>query len=106
MRLLWMPMSRRSSAIAPGWTERLPQLGELGEVRQHLNFLVCVTPRRGDAGDPRRELCGGGRFCAEGLRLGRLTFGDQVEGVYGLQMFSIRREQGRLAEVAPIVKHH
>ena len=24
--------------------------------------------------------------------------------MYGLQMFSIRREQGRLAEVAPIVK--
>ena len=41
---------------------------------------------------------------SEGLKLGRLTHGDQVEGVYGIQMFSIRREQGRLAEVAPIVK--
>ena len=40
----------------------------------------------------------------EGLKLGRLTLGDQVEGVYGIQMFSIRREQGRLAEVAPVVK--
>jgi tetratricopeptide (TPR) repeat protein len=43
-------------------------------------------------------------FATEGLKLGRLTLGDQVEGVYGIQMFSIRREQGRLAEVAPVVK--
>src|SRR5262249_15197739 len=27
-----------------------------------------------------------------------------VTGVYGMQMFTIRREQGRLAEVAPLVK--
>lgn len=30
---------------------------------------------------------------------------DNNEGVMGLQMFTIRREQGRLAEIAPIVKH-
>ena len=30
---------------------------------------------------------------------------DNIEGVMGLQMFTIRREQGRLAEIAPIVKH-
>ena len=30
---------------------------------------------------------------------------DNNEGVMGLQMFSIRREQGRLAEIAPVVQH-
>lgn len=30
---------------------------------------------------------------------------DNNEGVMGIQMFTIRREQGRLAEIAPIVKH-
>jgi len=30
---------------------------------------------------------------------------DNIEGVMGIQMFTIRREQGRLAEIAPIVKH-
>jgi class 3 adenylate cyclase/tetratricopeptide (TPR) repeat protein/ABC-type transport system involved in cytochrome c biogenesis ATPase subunit len=29
---------------------------------------------------------------------------EVVTGVYGMQMFTIRREQGRLAEVAPLVK--
>jgi tetratricopeptide (TPR) repeat protein len=30
---------------------------------------------------------------------------DNNEGVMGIQMFTIRREQGRLAEIAPLVKH-
>jgi tetratricopeptide (TPR) repeat protein len=30
---------------------------------------------------------------------------DNNEGVMGVQMFTIRREQGRLAEIAPIVRH-
>jgi DNA-binding CsgD family transcriptional regulator len=33
----------------------------------------------------------------------RLT-GRDVSGVYGIQMFSIRREQGRLAELAPVTR--
>lgn len=30
---------------------------------------------------------------------------DNVDGVYGLQMFTVRREQGRLAEIAPLLRH-
>jgi tetratricopeptide (TPR) repeat protein len=30
---------------------------------------------------------------------------DNVEGAMGVQMFTIRREQGRLREIAPLVKH-
>jgi hypothetical protein len=36
--------------------------------------------------------------------MGRRTHGESVEGVYGMQMFTIRREQGRLAEIAPVIK--
>lgn len=32
------------------------------------------------------------------------TAAGSVAGIYGVQMFTIRREQGRLAEVAPLVK--
>ena len=82
----------------------LTALTELGEVRQRLNILC--TSRHGAAMlailDGNFAAAEG--FAREGLRLGRLTLGDQVEGVYGIQMFSIRREQGRLAEVAPVVK--
>ena len=35
---------------------------------------------------------------------GRLLTGRDASGVYGIQMFSVRREQGRLAELAPVVR--
>ena len=34
----------------------------------------------------------------------RLLTGRDASGVYGIQMFSIRREQGRLAELAPVIR--
>jgi ATP/maltotriose-dependent transcriptional regulator MalT len=34
----------------------------------------------------------------------RLLTGRDASGTYGIQMFSIRREQGRLAEVAPVLR--
>lgn len=40
----------------------------------------------------------------EAFEMGRQNVGEHIEGVYGMQMFTIRREQGRLAEVAPIIK--
>ena len=38
------------------------------------------------------------------LELGRDFIGEVATGVYGVQMFTIRREQGRLAEVAPVLR--
>jgi DNA-binding CsgD family transcriptional regulator/tetratricopeptide (TPR) repeat protein len=35
---------------------------------------------------------------------GRLLTGREPTGTYGIQMFSIRREQGRLAELAPVIR--
>jgi DNA-binding CsgD family transcriptional regulator/tetratricopeptide (TPR) repeat protein len=35
---------------------------------------------------------------------GRLLVGRDASAVYGIQMFGVRREQGRLAELAPIVR--
>ena len=45
------------------------------------------------------------RLAREALALGDRMPGLDAEGVYGLQMFSVRREQGRLAELAPVVAH-
>jgi tetratricopeptide (TPR) repeat protein len=54
--------------------------------------------------------CMAGRFAdAEQLALETLTLGQRLqlesaEGTFGMQMFTLRREQGRLHEVAPIVE--
>ncbi len=54
-------------------------------------------------------LCDGDLADAEAMALrshewSRLLTGRDASGVYGIQMFSIRREQGRLAEVAPVIR--
>ena len=41
----------------------------------------------------------------DALQCGQRLGVNNVEGVLGVQMFTIRREQGRLHEVAPLVKH-
>jgi DNA-binding CsgD family transcriptional regulator len=37
-------------------------------------------------------------------RAGRLLTGRDASGTFGIQMFSLRREQGRLAELAPVIR--
>jgi DNA-binding CsgD family transcriptional regulator len=54
-------------------------------------------------------LCDGDLAAAEAAATrsqewGRLLTGRDASGTYGIQMFSIRREQGRLAELAPVVR--
>ena len=54
-------------------------------------------------------LCDGHLEAAESAAIrsrdwGRLLTGRDASGTYGIQMFGIRREQGRLAELAPVVR--
>jgi class 3 adenylate cyclase/tetratricopeptide (TPR) repeat protein/ABC-type transport system involved in cytochrome c biogenesis ATPase subunit len=87
-----------------GLSQSLAALTELGEVRQRLSLQWISRHGAAMLGILDGNFAAAETSASEGLKLGRLTHGDQVEGVYGIQMFSIRREQGRLAEVAPIVK--
>jgi tetratricopeptide (TPR) repeat protein len=45
------------------------------------------------------------RLATEAHAIGQQLGVNNVEGVLGVQMFTIRREQGRLREIAPLVKH-
>ncbi len=45
------------------------------------------------------------RLTREAFEFGSRMPGLDAEGIYGLQMFSVRREQGRLAELAPAVAY-
>ena len=44
------------------------------------------------------------RLAHQGLAVGQRLQGEDPSGVFGLQMFTLRREQGRLREVEPVVK--
>ncbi len=64
-------------------------------VQLHARAMIAILD-----GDFRRaEDC-----ASEAVKIGRQTHGKHVEGVYGVQMFTIRREQNRLQEVAPVIK--
>jgi DNA-binding CsgD family transcriptional regulator len=68
-------------------------------------FLLHVAEHCGSA----IALCEGRLADAEAMarrshEWSRLLTGRDASGVYGIQMFGIRREQGRLAEIAPVIR--
>ncbi|WP_095204115.1 adenylate/guanylate cyclase domain-containing protein [Mesorhizobium carmichaelinearum] len=79
-------------------------LEELGTLRQRLNFLWMARQGRAMMAILDGRFAAADALAVEALGLGRQTHGAEVEGVYGMQMFAIRREQGRLMEVAPVMK--
>ncbi|TIL65544.1 ATP-binding protein [Mesorhizobium sp.] len=80
-------------------------LEELGTLRQRLNILWLARHAQAMMAILDGRFTTAEALAGEAMSLGRQTHGADVEGVYGMQMFTIRREQSRLSEVAPIMKH-
>ena len=83
---------------------------EVGELLQNAEataqpFMLHVAEHYGSA-----IALADGRFqeaearARRSMEWGRLLTGREASGVYGIQMFSLRREQGRLAELAPVIR--
>lgn len=81
------------------------ELEELGTVRQRLNVLWLARHARAMMAILEGRFTTAEALAGEAQSLGRQTHGADVEGVYGMQMFTIRREQSRLSEVVPVMKH-
>ncbi|HYI19777.1 MAG TPA: LuxR C-terminal-related transcriptional regulator, partial [Solirubrobacteraceae bacterium] len=82
----------------------IPLLREVAE-RTAQPFMLHVAEHYASA----LALCDGRLDAAEAHaqrshEWSRILTGRDPSGVYGIQMFSIRREQGRLAELAPVVR--
>jgi len=75
-----------------------------GELRQPFYQYICVSSRAMLAlfhgRFPEAET-----LAREALEFGRRMPSLDAVGIYGVQMFSLRREQGRLKELAPLVAH-
>jgi DNA-binding CsgD family transcriptional regulator/tetratricopeptide (TPR) repeat protein len=50
------------------------------------------------------DLAGAEQAAARSREWSQLLTGRDASGVYGIQMFGVRREQGRLAELAPVIR--
>jgi DNA-binding CsgD family transcriptional regulator/tetratricopeptide (TPR) repeat protein len=94
------------------------ELGDIDSWRKRSRILECEAD---ELRDPFNQYIASssrtmhalfeGRFAeAEALAQRTLAMGDRMpgldaSGVYGVQMFTLRREQGRLGEVAALVQH-
>jgi DNA-binding NarL/FixJ family response regulator len=103
------------------WSWRLFDLMELGDVRLRAKEFEGYVRLADEVGQPFFQYVGvssramlalfHGRFdeserhAKAALELGKRMPSLDAAGVYGVQMFSLRREQGRLAELAPLVEH-
>ena len=95
----------------------LVSLGDLASARKELDVLRSAAERTrqpflhhtAETFGSALALCDGRLADAEamaqrGLEWGRLMRGPDPSGAYGLQLFNVRREQGRLAELAPTIR--
>ena len=89
----------------PAWREHLEHYERsAAELRQPFLRYIAVTSRATHA---LLE----GRFAeaetliGQALQIGRRMPGLDAPGVYGMQMFALRSEQGGLRELAPLVRH-
>ncbi len=103
-RLTQQAHNRRAPALLemgdlPGYEATLTHLCEMAERRQLLEMWVLDCHRALQA-ILRGDFVEAERLAEEALEVGHASFGELATGVYGVQMFTIRREQGRLAEVA------
>lgn len=81
----------------------LTRMHELGTTRQHMHLEVVMKH-----GYAMRSILDGDfamaeKFANDAFSMGQKTHGH-LEGVHGMQMFTIRREQGRLAQIAPVIR--
>jgi predicted ATPase/DNA-binding CsgD family transcriptional regulator len=91
------------SDLASARTELVSLVEAAEQTRQP--FMLYVAEQYGSA----FALCDGRLAEAEeraerAYELSRMMAGRDASGVYGIQMFGVRREQGRLAELAPVLR--
>src|SRR3546814_5396639 len=84
--------------------QALERLSVLGEARQRM--LIQWIARHGRAMQAILEgdLATAEQHAESALELGRRTLGDQVEGIYGIQMFTIRRSEEHTSELQSLMR--
>jgi DNA-binding CsgD family transcriptional regulator len=86
--------ARRETALLLEMTEQTAQPFML-HVAEHYGSAIALGDGRFDEAEARAH---------RSAEWSRLLTGRDASGVNGIQMFSIRREQGRLAELAPVIR--
>ncbi len=84
--------------------QSLRLLTEISQKDNHLQLYWVQIHARAMVAIMDGDFAKAEEYANEAVEIGRKTHGEHVEGVFGVQMFTIRREQNRLHEVAPVIK--
>ncbi len=68
-------------------------------------YDYCLTTKRAMRALLQGRFDEAERYAEQGMECSRHLDVDNAEGVFGMQMFSIRRQQGRLQGLAPVIRH-
>ncbi len=88
-------------AAARGEVAELRRMAEITQqpftlhVAEHYGAAIALSDGQLDAAEA---------MARRSEQVGRMLTGRDASGTYGIQMFSIRREQGRLAELASVIR--
>jgi tetratricopeptide (TPR) repeat protein len=70
-----------------------------------LHYLIAVTAQaRAMVAILQGDFAAAERFAGEAFEVGQRELGGMAHGIYGIHMFTVRREQGRLGEVVGLFK--
>jgi DNA-binding winged helix-turn-helix (wHTH) protein len=83
--------------------EHLRRSGELGEAIRQPFYITNHLVYRAMRAIMEGRYADGETLACEALKAGQRMRRDSAEGLFSMQMFAIRRDQGRLGELAPVL---
>jgi class 3 adenylate cyclase len=89
----------------PATDAEIDAYARLVEVQQQPLYLYISVGFRAARALMQGRFADSERLAQEALAMGQHLQTENVAGIFGLQMFTLRREQGRLKELEPIVRY-
>lgn len=102
---LWRLFDLMALGDLPGIEAQLEAHTRLAEQLRQPFYLYNDASFRAMTAIFRGQFGDGERLAQQAFTIGKSLRGQDTLGVFGVQIFTIRREQGRLQEVAPAVRH-
>ncbi|MGI9522866.1 MAG: ATP-binding protein, partial [Hyphomicrobiaceae bacterium] len=87
-----------------GLNKAIADLAQTGEQREMMHLQWIAGHGQAMLAILDGDFANAEKLAEAAFEIGQQTHGLAADGVYGIQMFTIRREQGRLNEVAPVIK--
>jgi tetratricopeptide (TPR) repeat protein len=103
--LYWRVLCLLELGDMPAADSAMSRYERLGEELQQPFYISVIREFRATRALMQGRFADSERLAQEALAIGQRLQTENAAGVFGLQMFTLRREQGRLKELEPVVRH-